>query len=154
MQQPISLFHSTILSSIAATPISYIYQSRLARCDCFVPKLLWIPVLKLLGNSVAHEIGNQDLYENSVGNEIAFKSCTALQNNHSLSWIQATDFTNIYLGLNPIKPHKQKFFIITTKAPKGYHKLQMPVKSKQCLNLCKGTSLVIMSAGLSTIPIF
>ena len=42
-------------------------------------------VLKQLGNSVAHEIGNQDLYGNSVGNEIDFKYCTTLQNNHSLS---------------------------------------------------------------------
>ena len=40
--------------------------------------------------------------------------------------------------------HINKLLLCLTKAPKGYHKLQTAIKSKQYLNLCKGTSLVII----------
>ena len=39
-----------------------------------------------------------------------------------------------------------------TKAPKGYHKLETSIKSKQCLNFCKGTSFII-SVGSSDVAI-
>ena len=102
------------------------------------------PSLLQLGNIDALEMGNRILLEIEI-----FKSCMPLQNLHGL-----VSVTNLHLGLNPNKPHKRNFSIVTTKAPKGYYKLQMPVKSKQCLNLCKGTSLVNMSAGLSAVLIF
>ena len=139
MQQPISLFHSIFLSSIAAIHALFIYRhSRLER---------WLLCTKTSMNTSLLQLGN------SVAHETDFKFCTVLQNNLNLSWIRATDFTNLHLGLNPIKPHQQNFSVVTTKAPKGYHKLQMLVKTNQCLNLCKGTGLVIMSAGLFAVPI-
>ena len=140
MQQPISLFHSIFLSSI--TTIHVLFINRVSRLE------RWLLCTKTSMNTSLLQLGN------SVAHETNFKFCTALQNNLSLSWIQVTDFTNLHVGLNPIKPHQQNFSIVTTKAPKGYHKLQMLVKIKQCLNLCKGIGLVIMSARLYAVPIF
>ena len=46
----------------------------------------------------------------------------------------------------------------STKAPKGYHKLQTPTKtptkSKQFLNLFKGSGLIIIVVGLSNVATF
>ena len=81
----VCLFFFLSLYNFRNTYILFILRVSRFGDDSFSHIMLQKLVIKQLGNTVAHEIGNQDFYGNSIGNEIDFKSCTALQNNHSLS---------------------------------------------------------------------
>ena len=80
MQQPISRFHSISLFNCRNTYPIYILSCQLERWLLCTKTSMYTSLLQL-GDSDAHEMD--------------FKSCTVLQNNPGLSWIQATDFTVI-----------------------------------------------------------